>query len=316
MRSLMKLDVIAVFQESKVPCFCARKRHVARLRREFPVAEVRWCRTRQTFERVLPRVQAAVTWAFRQEWFELAPNLRRIATPAAGRDFFPLDPPARVKVMRGTHHGPVMAETVLGLMLAVNRGLFDAYACQMRGEIWPCDSLHGIRLLAGTHAVIVGFGNIGQHIGRMLKGFGVRVTGVRRNVPQRPPEWFDRGDAVVSASRMDGALRRADHVIAVLPSDTGTDKIFDARRLELMPRHAVFYNVGRGNCVDEKALAKALKLRRLRGACLDVFAREPLERRSPLADNLPGLIRLPHSSAFTDDYIDRFLEEAVAWLKK
>ncbi len=312
----MKLEVIAVFQESAVPCFCARQRHIARLRSEFPAAEVRWCKTRRTFERALPRVQAAVTWAFRQEWFGRAPALRRIATPAAGRDFFPLDPPPRVKVLRGTHHGPIMAETVLGLMLGFNRGLFTAQACQMRGELWPSTEMHTIRLLAGTHAVIVGFGHIGQHIGRMLKPFGVRVTGVCRNAPGRLPEWFGNGDAVVTAERMDGALRRADHVIAVLPSDTGTDNMFDARRLALMPREAVFYNVGRGNCVDEKALAAALRKGRLRGACLDVFAREPLDRKSPLAADLPGLIRLPHSSAFTDDYIDRFLDEAVAWLKK
>ncbi len=313
---MMKLDVIAVFQESSVPCFCARQRHVTRLRREFPAAEVRWCRTRQTFERLLPRMRAAVTWAFRQEWFERAPELRRVASSAAGRDLFPLDPPPHVKVMRGTHHGPIMAETVLGLMLAVNRGLYDAYTCQMRGELWPSANLHGIRLLAGTHAVIVGFGHIGQHIGRMLKCFDVRITGVRRDVPQRQPEWFGSGDAVVPLSRMDGVLRKADHVIAVLPSDTGTDNIFGERRLALLPRHAVFYNVGRGNCVDEQALAKALRRGRLRGACLDVFAQEPLTRGSPLADNLPGLIRLPHSSAFADDYFDRFLDEVVAWLKK
>ncbi len=312
----MKLDVIAVFQESTVPCFCARKRHIERLRKEFPAAEVRWCKTRQAFEKTLPRVQVALTWAFRQEWFERAPELRRIATPAAGRDFFPLVLPSRVKVLRGMQHGPIMAETVLGLMLAFNRGLFDAYACQMRGELWPIKELYNIRLLNGTHAVIVGFGHIGQHIGRVLKTFGVRVTGVRRNVPRRSPGWFSEGDVVVSEERMDGALRQADHVIAVLPSDTGTDGMFDARRLAFLPRHAVFYNVGRGNCVDEKALAAALKEKRLRGACLDVFAREPLDRGSPLAAKLPGLIRLPHSSAFTDDYIDRFIDEAVTWLKK
>ncbi|MDD4101141.1 MAG: NAD(P)-dependent oxidoreductase [Kiritimatiellae bacterium] len=312
----MKWNVIAVFQESEVPCFCARRRHIDRLRTEFPSAEVRWCKTRRSFERLLPRVQVALTWAFRQEWFERAPELRRIATPAAGRDFFPVVPPPRVMVLRGTHHGVVMAETVLGLMLAVNRGLFDAHACQMRGELWPRRELYEIRLLAGTHAVIVGFGHIGQHIGHVLKTFGVRVTGVRRSAPQRLPKWFGAGDAVVSVERMDAALRQADHVIVVLPSDTGTDEMFDARRLALLPHDAVFYNVGRGNCVNEKALAEALAKGQLRGACLDVFAQEPLDCGSPLADNLPGLIRLPHASAFTDDYIDRFLDEVVAWLKK
>jgi (S)-sulfolactate dehydrogenase len=76
----------------------------------------------------------------------------------------------------------------------------------------------------------------------------------------------------------------------------------------------VVYNVGRGNCIDEAALAKALETGALRGACLDVFAQEPLPSDSPLARDLPGLVRVPHASAFTEDYIDRFLDEVIAWL--
>jgi phosphoglycerate dehydrogenase-like enzyme len=310
------VKALLVFQESHVPIFCVRARHVARLRAAFPGSRVTWCRTKASFLKELPRAQAAITWAFRQEWFARAPELRRIATPAAGRDFFVLDPPARVKVRYSTFHGPVMAETVLGLMLAFNRGLFTAYEHQLKGELWPRPALFGARLLAGTHAVIVGFGHIGSAVGRALKPFGVRVTGVRRTAAARRPRWFGPGDAVVPVSALDAALRQADHVILVLPSDTGTDRLLDGRRLALLPRRAVVYNVGRGNCIDEAALAKALASGRLSGACLDVFASEPLTAESPLARNLPGLVRVPHASAFTEEYIDRFLDEAIAWLKR
>lgn len=310
------MNAIVIFQESQVPCFRVRARHVARVRAAFPEARVTWCRTKGAFVRALPQAEAALTWAFRQEWFALAPRLRRIATPAAGRDFFKLEPPPGVRVRYSTFHGPVMAETVLGLMLGVNRGLFEAYRRQLGGELWPRAALNEVRLLEGSHAVIVGFGHIGQTIGRRLKPFGVRVTGVRRTVPPRRPAWLRAGDAVVALDGLDAALRAADHVILALPSDTGTDGLFDARRLSRLPRHAVLYNVGRGNCVDEGALARALAAGRLRGACLDVFAREPLEASSPLAAELPGLVRLPHASAFTASYIDRFLDEAVTWLRQ
>ena len=313
----MKIESIVVFQESTVPYFCIKARHIARLRAAYPKAKVTWCRSERAFVRTLPNVQVAVTWAFRQEWFARAPLLRCILSSAAGRDFFPLTPPRQVKVRQGTFHGPLMAETVLGLMLAFNRGITEAYRCQLRGEVWPRERLYGaVRLLRGSHAVIVGFGHIGTTVARLLKPFGVRVTGVRRTPQTRRPPWFAKADAQVTLERLDEVLPEADHLILVLPSDTGTDKLIDAARLARLPRHAVVYNVGRGNCIDEAALAKALKTGAVRGACLDVFAQEPLTKSSPLAKNLPGLVRLPHASAFAEEYMDRFLDEVVVWLRK
>ncbi len=313
----MKVGTIAVFQESTVPCFCVKAAHVARLRAAYPSATVTWCRTKGSFLKVLPKAQVAVTWAFRQEWFERAPLLRCILSSAAGRDFFPLVPPPQVIVRHGTFHGPLMAETVLGLMLALNRGVLEAYRQQLQGNLWPREPLYGnMRLLRGSHAVIVGFGHIGTAIGRLLRPFGVRVTGVRRTPQKRRPVWFGKDDEVVTVDRLDAVMPQADHLILVLPSDTGTDRMFDAGRLALLPRHAVVYNVGRGNCIDEAALASALKSGALRGACLDVFEEEPLTAASPLAENLPGLVRLPHSSAFAEEYMDRFLDEVIAWIDK
>ena len=311
----MNIRSMVVFQEHPVPFFAIRARHLARLRAAFPDAKVAWCRSEASFLRALPGAQVALTWAFRQAWFERAPKLRRIATPAAGRDFFPIAPPAGVKVRHGTFHGALMGETVLGMMLGFERGLFESYRRQLAGELWPREALDGVRLLRGSHAVIVGFGHVAEGIGRLLKPFGVRVTGFRRTPPERRPGWFGKGDAVLPMARLDAVLPTADHLILTLPSDTGTDRLFDARRLARLPQHAVVYNVGRGNCLDEAALAKALKAGRLRGACLDVFADEPLTRSSPLAENLPGLVRVPHASAFADEYMDCFLDEVIAWLK-
>jgi phosphoglycerate dehydrogenase-like enzyme len=307
---------IAIFQESSVPYFRMRAPQVARLRAAFPAAAVTWCRSESSFLRALPKAEAVVTWAFRQEWFARAPALRCVLSSAAGRDFFKLDPPPGVAVRYGTFHGALMAETVVGLMLAFNRGVVDAYRRQCAGELWPREALYGkVRLLRGSHAVIVGFGHIGGAIGRLLKPFGVRVTGVRRS-PQAPaPDWFEAGDAVRDVAELDRVLPQADHLILVLPSDTGTDNLIDARRLALLPARSVVYNVGRGNCLDERALARALKAGALRGACLDVFKEEPLTGASPLGKDLPGLVRLPHASAFDDTYMDLFLDEVIGYLR-
>ena len=313
----MKIEAIAVFQESTVPYFRIRARHVARLRAAVPSATVTWCRTKGSFVRALPKADVAITWAFRQEWFALAPRLRCILSSAAGRDFFTLQPPPQVDVRYGAFHGPLMAETVLGLMLGFSRGIFESYRRQLKGELWPREALFGsVRLVRGSHAVIVGFGHIGNAIGQLLKPFGVRITGIRRTPPKRRPAWFEKNDAVLALDRLDQVLPKADHLILVLPSDTGTDNLFGARRLALLPKHAVVYNVGRGNCIDEEAMARALNSGDLRGACLDVFKEEPLAEASPLARDLPGLVRMPHASAFGDVYMDRFIDEVIDRLRK
>jgi phosphoglycerate dehydrogenase-like enzyme len=86
----------------------------------------------------------------------------------------------------------------------------------------------------------------------------------------------------------------------------------DARLLRRMKNTAVIVNVGRGNAIDEDALADALKRRRIAAAFLDVFKREPLTEDSPLAADLPGLFRLPHGSAFSPDYLKLFFRELAA----
>jgi phosphoglycerate dehydrogenase-like enzyme len=67
-------------------------------------------------------------------------------------------------------------------------------------------------------------------------------------------------------------------------------------------------------------LAKALKTRAIAGACLDVFTQEPLRKGHPLAQNLPGLTRMPHASAFADEYMERYTDEIIPvirnWLKQ
>ena len=98
-------------------------------------------------------------------------------------------------------------------------------------------------------------------------------------------------------------------LIMALPSDTGTDNLVDASVLRTMKRSAVLVKVGRGNAVDEAALAKALRSRRIAAAYLDVFKREPLTPASPLAADIPGLVRIPHGSAFAPEYLPLFFRE-------
>ena len=262
-------------------------------------ADVKAVRSERAFLRELPSATHAICWEFRREWFSLAPRLRVLATPGAGRELLPADSdlPEGVRKFHGEFHGAIMAETALAYMLAWCRGLYPAYDWQRgggEGGLWQRVAL-GERCftLAGTKAVILGYGRIGHAIGERLEALGVKVAGIRRR----------------NVGALHSEVEDADWLICVLPSDTGTDGIVDSRLLRRMKRSAVLVNIGRGNAVDEKALAAALRRRQIAAAFLDVFRKEPLTGDSPLAADLPGLFRFPHSSAFSPDYLARFFRE-------
>lgn len=314
----MKQITISLYLEQEIHYFRMKKHLVQRLRKAFPSVSFIWCHSEASFKRVLPRTDIVLANRFKPEWFALAKHLRCMLSPAAGRDVLGVNPPPHIEARYGTFHGEFIAETVLGLMLGVNRGILCAYQHQLAKDIWPWRPLcepGAVRLLRNSHAVIMGFGNIGGWIARLLKPFGVRITGLRRSPPAERPVYFAEGDTVKSISQLEAVLPTADHVILALPVDTGTDNLLGEKQLLKMPRHCVIYNIGRGNCIDETALAAALGSRVIAGACLDVFSQEPLPKSHPLAKNLPGLIRLPHASAYADAYMERYTDEIIPMIK-
>lgn len=304
---------LAVWLHNNTPVFTFQRCHAVRLRRELPGVNVRICRSTDALRQALRTAQVAIIQNFNPAWLKDAPQLVWLASPSAGRDYFQVVPPPGrfLDLTYGSFHGRIMAETVAGWVLALNRGLLDAARLQAGGQAWPRAVLSPTqRTIRGTHAVIVGFGHIGEWIGRCLKPFGVRVTGVRRHVPRQRPEWFERGDRIVNVAQLDAVLPEADHLILVLPRESTTDNLFDARRLARLRPHAALYNVGRGNAIDETALAAALTRGRLRAACLDVFRTEPLPDDSPLRA-APNMFLLPHLSAAAPEYLDLFLDEFI-----
>ncbi len=306
-------ETVAVWLTNRqVACWHFTEQNAALLRRELPAAQVVVCADEAQFLAVLPEASAALVWRFDPAWLERAPRLRRLATPAAGHDWLRVPPRPGLQITYGAFHGEIIAETVLGLMLGACRGLLHAQRLQDAGAVWPRNELApGMRPLRGSHAVILGFGAIGQWIARLAKPFGVRITGVRRRSGMPRPEYFDAADRLVAPDKLDALLPAADHLILALPGDTGTDCILDARRLALLPPGACLYNVGRGNAVDETALAAALRENRLAFAGLDVFQQEPLPADSPLR-LCPNALLLPHASAIAPNYLDLFVREFAA----
>ena len=297
-----------------VPAWHFTERQAALLRRLLPKAEVRICGSAEEFAGSLRDVDAVMAWTFRQEWFAGANRLKILSTPAAGKDYFTVKPPSGLWMMNGQFHGEIIAESVVGMLLGMERGILPAMT-EYAALPWPRRELAPrMRVLRGSTAMILGFGHIGRWIGKMLKPFGMRILGVSRHRDAERPVWFRKGDCCLDTEQMDAYLPETDHLILALPGTTGTTGIVDARRLALLKPGATVTNIGRGNAVVADALAEALESGHLAGAFLDVFPEEPLPASSPLM-HVRNLWRLPHACAIADNYLDLYVADFVRQLK-
>ncbi|MFF8400812.1 D-2-hydroxyacid dehydrogenase [Streptomyces sp. NPDC014846] len=258
----------------------------------------------------LPEADALLVWDFtshavREAWPGDGRRPRWVHTASAGVDHLMCPELAAsdtvVTNARGIFDQPI-AEYVAALVLAVAKDLPRTLGYQ-RERTWRHRES---RRVAGTRACVVGSGPIGRAIARTLKALGVTTALVGR-LPRTGIHGPDDLDRLVS---------RADWVIAAAPLTERTYRMFDARRFGMMQPSAFFVNVGRGQLVDEDALAEALTRRWIAGAALDVFATEPLPADSPLWE-LPELIVSPHMSGDTVGWRDelgvQFVELYERW---
>lgn len=202
-----------------------------------------------------------------------------------------------VRVLRTTGSNAVtVAETTLGLILAVNRNLVRGHVGILRGG-WPKGELStSSTRLSGATVGIIGFGHIGQALARLLRGFGCRILYNRR---QR----LDADDEAALGAEfapLDDLLRRADVVTLNCELNASTRNLIDAGKLALMKPDAILINAARGGVLVEADLAEALRAGRLRGAGIDVFETEPLPADSPLR-GLDQVVLTPHLGAISAD---------------
>jgi phosphoglycerate dehydrogenase-like enzyme len=213
----------------------------------------------------------------------------------------------------GTHAEPI-ADTVLAMMLYFARGLdFGVHAqAERRWDKAPFDTTDSpVRELADSTVGLLGLGGIGRAVARRATALGMRVAAMRRSSAEGPP-----GVEVISG---DGALDRllsiSDYLVVTVPRTGETEGMIGAAELRRLPRNAVLINVSRGDVVDEAALAAALRDGTLRGAGLDVFAREPLPEDSPLW-TLPNALLLPHVSGTSHRFWRRETDLIVGNLRR
>jgi phosphoglycerate dehydrogenase-like enzyme len=214
-----------------------------------------------------------------EEFFAALPDLRVVQLLSAGAERFAGRLPEGVALCnaRGAHT-PSTAEWAVTATLAAQRGL-PFFAREQEAGRWT-PRTHST--VVGAKVLVVGAGDIGRTIGRMLAGFDVELTYVARTAR----------DGVHPTTALPELLPLADVVIVIVPVTDETIGLVDAAFLAAMKDDALLVNAARGVVVDTDALLAELTAGRLRAA-VDVTEPEPLPEGHPLW-TAPNLLLTPH----------------------
>jgi D-3-phosphoglycerate dehydrogenase len=227
--------------------------------------------------------------------FETAPRLRAVMIHGTGTDLVPLASANAHGVAVANLPGgnaQSVAEYCAMAMLMLARNVFPITTA-IRSQPWDQARALGARAheIAGFTAGIVGVGEIGRRLARILRhGFGMRVMGNQRRLDQLPPE--------AEPAALDDLVKQSDFVVLTVPLTPETHHLFDRERIGAMKREAWLVNVGRGAVVDEAALVAALKDKRIAGAMLDVYEHYRIEPGHPLLA-LDNVVLTPHLAGMT-----------------
>jgi len=272
----------------------------------FPHFEVR---TLEDLQARLPEADVLVVSGFwRNTLPALTTRLKYVQSLSAGTDQYDRPTFAQHGIALASGAGAnaaAVSEHAVGLMLGITRKLFVARDDQHK-KFWSGmkgDFAQREDELNGKTAIVVGMGNIGRRLIRLLKAFDMHVIGVRAN----PASGAEGADEVHPTSALPEILPRADFVVLVCPLTAETTGLIGEAALAAMKPSAYLINCARGKVADEAALIAALEKRMIRGAGLDVMATEPLPAESPLW-TLPNAFLTPHTAGETCAYEDNVLD--------
>lgn len=288
-----------------------------KLRTDFPQTEVTYSAQKRDDAEALNGADVLIGWLLPPEQLRATKSLRWIYSITAAVDQFlypELIASDIVLTNAGSVHGPVVAEHAIAMLLSLAKRLPSAMGYQERRK-WAMEALWKEqprpREVRGASLVVVGLGSIGTEVAAMAAALKMHVIGVR----EHPERGAAGAHEVVGYDSLDSALARADFAVLAAPLTGGTRHLIDNRRLQVFKPTAFLINVSRGALVDEAALMKALRDRRIAGAALDVFEQEPLSRWSPLW-KMPQVLITPHTAFLTENVWQRHYEVFAANLKR
>ena len=233
-----------------------------------------------------------------QELLKRAPNLLLVSSNGAGFDPVDVDACTEagiVVVNQSGGNANSVAEHAIGMLLTLSKRIIEGDRALRREANVNRNGLVGTEAQGKTIG-IVGLGNVGRRIAELCRGL------LHMNVLAYDPylsatEMAARGGEKVE---LDELLRRSDYVSISCPLSKDSRGMIGARQFALMPPHAYFITTARGFIHDEDALADALRHKKIAGAGLDVWAREPPPPDHPLLQ-FDNVLASPHTAGVTKE---------------
>ena len=140
---------------------------------------------------------------------------------------------------------------------------------------------------------IIGYGAIGKEIAKRAKSFNMKIYATRRL--QKKKISNSNVDLLLPMEETNYILKISDYIVLSCPLTPKTYKLINKKNIKNIKKSSIIINISRGDVIDEKSLIVALQKNKIRGAALDVFSKEPLNKKSPLFD-LKNVLLSPHIS--------------------
>jgi phosphoglycerate dehydrogenase-like enzyme len=266
----------------------------------------------EAFEAAAGEADAIFAWSGNAELLDrvlrMAPRVRWVQASSAGVDGLLgpalVESQAELTNARGAFSG-ALGEFALAAILFFAKDLRRMMRSQAQG-MW--DQFDG-QLVHGKALGIVGYGDIGHAVAQRAHPLGMRILAARRR-PERSANDPLIERAFPSEARRE-LMAASDYVVVAAPLTPETRGSVGEAEIGAMKPEAVLINIGRGPVVDERALVRALEEKRIRGAALDVFEREPLEAGHPFY-RLENVLLSAHCADHTVGWLARSMEVFLA----
>lgn len=238
---------------------------------------------------------------------ESCPKLKVVSMHGVGVDCIDVDAATELNIQvtnAANSNQRSVAEYAIGLILMLAKNSVAYNNGLKKGDM-------GVRAVFGNDVSgktlgIIGMGNIGTQVANMAAhGLNMNVIGYSRHISK--PQKTSYG---VLVNDIKEVISNCDFLSLHLPGNKSTRHLIGEKELAYMKPNAYLINTGRGEVIDEEALIRTLKAKKIRGAALDVFEGNLPKKNNPLL-YMENVIVTPHTAAFTTEALERMSYQAA-----